>query len=89
MSDALSDAAEVGGSHPIEFTLDGVPHSTVQRRMTAGEILRTFEGLDPDNYALIHIKEDGEEVRFQTSHEVEIVPKGKYVSLYTGPLPVE
>jgi hypothetical protein len=57
--------------------------------MTAASVLSTFGGLNPDDYDLIRIVGQGEEHRYQDSDDVELVPHGRYVSLFTGPMPVE
>ena len=78
-----------GAQPPVVFSLDGVEHTSVQRRLTAADILRQFGGLDPANYDLLRIVGSGEEQRYHGTDEVELVPHGVYVSFFTGPMPVE
>lgn len=74
---------------PVEFTLDGVEHTSHDRKMLAAEILRNFGGLDPADYDLIRVVGNENEKRYEDTDQVEIVPGGRYVSLFTGPMPVE
>jgi hypothetical protein len=74
---------------PVTFTLDGVQHSSDERRMTAADVLRNFGGLDPADYDLVRIVGQDEDHRFHDSDEVQLVPGGRYVSLFTGSMPVE
>jgi len=73
----------------VEFTLDGVEHASRDRKMSAADVLRTFGGLDPVDYDLIRVVGKGNEKRYEDSNEVELVPGGRYVSLFTGSMPVE
>lgn len=81
--------AEPQAQPPVTFTLDGVEHTSQVRRMTAGEVLQTFGGLNPADYELIRIEGQGHEQRYKASDEIELVPGGRYVSFFTGPMPVE
>ncbi len=74
---------------PVAFTLDGVERSTEDRKMSAADVLRNFGGLDPADYDLVRVVGDGKEQRFADSDEVQLVLGGKYVSLFTGAMPVE
>ncbi len=78
-----------GGHPPVEFTLDGVEHSSADRKMPAAEVLRRFGGLDPATYDLIRLVGNGQEKRYADTDEVELVPHGRYVSFFTGSMPVE
>ena len=78
-----------GGQPPVEFTLDGVPHSSADRRMPAADVLRTFGGFDPADYDLIRVVGNGQEQRFTDTEDVQLVPGGRYVSFFTGSMPVE
>lgn len=77
------------GQPPVTFTLDGVEHSSPDRQMPAGDVLRSIGGLDPADYDLIRVVGNGNEERFSDSDEVQLVPGGRYVSLFTGAMPVE
>jgi hypothetical protein len=81
--------AEDQGQPPIGFTLDGVEHTSPVRRLIAGEVLQKFGGLNPADYDLIRIEGQGHEQRYKASDEIELVPGGRYVSFFTGPMPVE
>lgn len=77
------------GQPPVTFTLDGVEHSSQDRKMPAADILRNFGGLEPADYDLIRVVGGGTEQRFRDTDEVQLVPGGRYVSLFTGAMPVE
>lgn len=77
------------GQPPVTFTLDGVEQSSQERKMPAADLLRDIGGLDPADYDLIRIVGDGNEQRFRDADEVQLVPDGRYVSLFTGAMPVE
>lgn len=80
---------EEKGQPPVTFTLDGVEHSSQDRKMSAADVLRNFGGLDPADYDLIRVVGGGNEQRFGDTDEVQLVPGGRYVSLFTGAMPVE
>jgi hypothetical protein len=73
----------------VTFTLDGSQHTSADRRMPAAAVLSTFGGLDPADYDLLRVTGQGQEHRYQDADEVELVPGGRYVSLFTGSMPVE
>lgn len=75
------------GQPPVTFTLDGVEYTVEDRRQAAGDVLR-IGGLDPADYDLLRIVGQGKERRFEDDQEVQLVPGGKYLSLFTGPTPV-
>ncbi|MGH2554518.1 MAG: multiubiquitin domain-containing protein [Actinomycetota bacterium] len=75
------------GQPPVTFTLDGVEYTVEDRRQPAADILR-LAGLDPADYDLIRIVGQGQEKRYQDQEEVQLVPGGQYVSMFTGPTPV-
>lgn len=77
------------GNPPVTFTIDGVEYSSNDRRQTAGDLLR-LAGLDPADYDLLRVVgKDENEQRFQDSEEVQLIPGGRYLSLFTGATPVE
>lgn len=75
------------GQPPVTFTLDGVEYTVADRRQLAGDVLR-LAGLDPADYDLLRVVGKGQEQRFQDQDEVQLVPGGQYLSLFTGPTPV-
>ena len=77
------------GQPPVTFTLDGVEHSSQDRKMLARDVLQTIGGLDPADYDLIRVVGNGNEQRFSDTDQVQLVPGGRYVSLFTGAMPVE
>lgn len=77
------------GQPPVTFTLDGVEHTSQERRMPAADVLSTFGGLNPADYDLLRVVGQGHEQRFTDSDDVQLVPSGTYVSLFTGSMPVE
>ena len=85
----LMTKPEDKGQPPVTFTLDGVERSSQARGMPAADVLRNIGGLDPADYDLIRVVSDGHEQRFHDADEVQLVPGGRYVSLFTGAMPVE
>lgn len=77
------------GQPPVTFTLDGAEHTSTDRRMPAAGVLSMFGGLDPADYDLLRVTGNGHEHRYLDTDEVELVPGGRYVSLFTGSMPVE
>jgi hypothetical protein len=75
------------GQPPVTFTLDGVEHTVEARRQPASDVLR-LGGLDPADYDLLRVVGKGNEQRFEDDQEVQLVPGGQYLSLFTGPTPV-
>jgi hypothetical protein len=77
------------GQPVVTFTIDGVEYSSTDRHLTAADLLR-LAGLDPTDYDLLRVVGQGEnEQRFNDSDEVQLVPHGRYLSLFTGATPVE
>jgi putative intracellular protease/amidase len=73
----------------VTFTIDGVEYTSTDRRLTAADLLR-LAGLDPADYDLLRVVGQGEnEQRFSDSDEIQLVPSGRYLSLFTGATPVE
>jgi hypothetical protein len=81
------DNEKPNGQPPVTFTLDGVEYTVEDRRQPAADILRLAE-LDPTDYDLIRIVGQGKEKHYRDDEEVQLVPGGQYVSLFTGPTPV-
>lgn len=77
------------GQPAVTFTLDGVERSSQDRKMPAADVLRNIGGLDPADYDLIRVVGDGNEDRYRDADEVQLVPGARYVSLFTGAMPVE
>lgn len=72
----------------ITFTIDGVEYSTSGRKQTARQLL-TLAGLDPGDHDLARVTGKGDvEHRFHDDDEVQLVPKGRYISVFTGSTPV-
>jgi hypothetical protein len=84
-SEIMND--ENQGQPPITFTLDGVEYTVEDRRQKAAEVLR-LGGLDPADYDLLRVVGKGNEQRFEDDQEIQLVPGGQYLSLFTGPTPV-
>jgi hypothetical protein len=77
------------GQPPLTFTIDGVEFTAVDRKQTAADLLR-LAGLDPEDYDLLRAVGHGEtEKRYHDLDEVQLVPGGRYLSLFTGATPVE
>jgi hypothetical protein len=75
------------GQPPVSFTLDGVEYTVEDRRQRAADVLG-LAGLDPADYDLLRVVGKGKEQRFRDEEEVQLVPGGQYLSLFTGPTPV-
>jgi hypothetical protein len=75
------------GQPPVSFTLDGVEYTVQDRRQLAADLLR-LAGLDPADYDLLRIVGKDKEKRYEDQDEVQLVPGGRYLSLFTGPTPV-
>lgn len=75
------------GQRPVTFTLDGVEYTVEDRRQPGGDILR-LGGLDPADYDLLRVVGQGNEQRFRDDEQVQLIPGGQYLSLFTGPTPV-
>jgi hypothetical protein len=76
------------GQPPVSFTIDGVEYSTDDRRQPASDLLR-LAALDPADHDLARVVGQGQvEKRYADSEEVEITPRARYISIFTGPTPV-
>jgi len=84
---AENTSTEAKGQPPVTFTLDGVEYTVEARRQLAADVLR-LASLDPADYDLLRIVGKDEEKRYEDQEEVELVPGGRYLSLFTGPTPV-
>ena len=76
------------GQPPVTFTIDGVEYTSDDHRRPAGDLLR-LGGLDPADYDLLRVVGQGNEQRFSDADDVQLVPVGRYLSLFTGSTPVE
>ncbi len=75
--------------HEIKFTIDGEEFETQDRRQPARSLLR-LAGLDPSNYDLGELEGHSPKPKvFHDDQEVEIRPGSRFVSIRTGPAPVE
>ncbi len=72
----------------FEYTVDTDPQSTDQQKMTPNEILRKA-GFDPAVYYLVAIHGESQQ-SFQGKGDdpIEIHEHEKFVSIFTGPVPV-
>ena len=70
--------------HGIHFTLDGERHVAEEPRLTPGHILRHFGHRDPDKYALVEVKENGDRVSFaDKGHEpIDLHNGEQFVSVH-------
>lgn len=76
------------GQPPVSFTIDGVEYSTDDRRQPASDLLR-LAALDPVDHDLARVLGQGQvEKRYADNDEVEITPRARYISIFTGPTPV-
>ncbi len=75
------------GQRPVTFTLDGVEYTVDDRRQPAADVLR-LAGLDPADYDLLRVVGKGNEKRYRDQEEVQLVPRGRYLSFFTGSTPV-
>lgn len=83
----MTDHENQTGQPPVTFTLDGVEYTLPDRRQIAADVLR-LGNLDPADYDLLRVVGKGQEQRFHDQDEVQLVPGGQYLSLFTGPTPV-
>jgi len=75
--------------HEIKFTIDGEEFETRARRQPAQALLR-LAGLDPSQYDLGELEDHNPKPKvFHDDQEVEIHPGARFVSIRTGPAPVE
>lgn len=82
------DKEKDGKAKDVVFTVDGETVVTVDRTLTADEILR-LAGLDPSVHYLVEIR-GREQVSYQGrgGEEIKIHPHHAFVSAATGPTPV-
>jgi hypothetical protein len=86
-----ASAAE-GGKNPkaIEFTIDGEGFRTTKSDNPARDLLTDFAKLDPADYDLGELHGHNPEPHiFRDDEIVHIHPGARYVSVRTGPGPVE
>lgn len=66
---------------PVEFTIDGQPYQTADRRQPAAAVLR-LAGLDPNLFDLGQLRgQRPEPVRYADDEIVEIHPGARFVSI--------
>lgn len=72
----------------MTFTIDGVEYTVQDRRQSARTLL-ALAGLDAGDYDLARVTGKGQiDHRFEDNDEVQLVPGGRYVSMFTGATPV-
>lgn len=72
----------------VTFTIDGVEYTLEDRRQTARALL-VLAGLDSGDHDLARVTGQGEvEHRLHDEDEIQLVPGGRYISIFTGPTPV-
>jgi len=75
---------------PVKFTIDGEQFQTDDRSQPAATLLTAYAHLDPANYDLAELHGGSTEPKvFADDDTVHIHPGARYVSLRTGPGPVE
>jgi hypothetical protein len=66
---------------PVEFTIDGQPYQTTDRRQPAGAVLR-LAGLEPGLFDLGQLRgQRPEPVRYADDETVVIQPGARFVSI--------
>jgi hypothetical protein len=81
-------SASPGGPPPITFSIDGVDFTTDDRRQTAAELLQ-LAGLSPEDHDLARLAgNSGVEHRFEDDDEIQITPRARFISIFTGSTPV-
>jgi hypothetical protein len=66
---------------PVEFTIDGRPHETTERRQTAADLLQ-LAGLNPALYDLGELRGHGQQpVRYSGTEIVNIHQGERFVSI--------
>lgn len=84
----MSTNMETAAAHVIHYTVDGEAQETTERELTPRQIIINA-GLNPDERYLVKI--DG---RHQVSYKdnmndpIRIHEKEKFVTVFTGPVPV-
>jgi hypothetical protein len=78
------------GEPPIDFTIDGEPFESADRDPLAGFMLANFAKVDPANYDLGELRGQNPAPHiFADGDVVHLHPGARYVSVRTGPGPVE
>jgi hypothetical protein len=75
---------------PVQFTIDGEPFTSDERALLASTLLTKFAKVDPANYDLgeLHGKDPNPRV-YADAETVHLHPGARFVTLRTGPGPVE
>lgn len=72
----------------VVFTVDGVEYSSAERSLTAAQILQ-IAGVDPADHDLARVLGQGNvEKRHDDGDTVQLTPKARFVSIFTGSTPV-
>ena len=64
----------------VTFTIDGEPFTVDEKHESAAELLRSA-GLDPAQYDLAEIKQNGETKTFADDHEITVKDGDEFVSV--------
>ena len=76
-------------THTTEFTIDGEPFSTTEKKLTARQILTDYAHADPATTYLIWVH-GREQTPYETNPDdpIEIHNKQVFITAATGPTPV-
>lgn len=79
------------GQPPVDFSIDGEPFTTTDRKQLARDILALPDPpIDPAQYDLGELHgQSPQPKQYGDDDEVTIHPGARFVSLRTGPAPVE
>ena len=82
------EAHSEAGKHVIQYTVDGEPQETTERELTPRQIILNAR-LNPDERYLVKI-EGRQQVSYKDKMDdpVRIHEREKFVTVFTGPVPV-